>query len=134
MLHTNNPIIEHKAGLLNLAEELQNVSKACKVMGVSRDTFYRYQELVAEGGVEALIDKSRRAPNLKNRVDETIENAVKAYAVEFPAYGQQWVTQARCLRVKQRRPLHLVTAWFGKLQKTAQGTGSQSGHRRPDPD
>lgn len=39
MLHTNNPIIKHKAGLLNLAEELGNVSKACKVMGVSRDTF-----------------------------------------------------------------------------------------------
>lgn len=65
MLHTNNPIIKHKAGLLNLAQELNNVSKACKVMGVSRDTFYRYQELVAEGGVDAFIDKNRRAPNLK---------------------------------------------------------------------
>lgn len=40
MIHTNNPIIKHKAGLLNLAEELGNVSKACKVMSVSRDTFY----------------------------------------------------------------------------------------------
>ncbi len=39
MLHTNNPIIKHKAGLLNLTEELGNVSRACKVMGVSRDTF-----------------------------------------------------------------------------------------------
>ncbi len=46
MLHTNNPIIKHKAGLLNLAQELNNVSRACKVMGVSRDTFYRYQEIV----------------------------------------------------------------------------------------
>ncbi len=46
MFHTNNPIIKHKAGLLNLAEELGNVSKACQVMGVSRDTFFRYQELV----------------------------------------------------------------------------------------
>ena len=53
MLHTNNPIIKHKAGLLNLAEELGNVSKACKVMGVSRDTFYRYQELVDDGGIDA---------------------------------------------------------------------------------
>ena len=69
MFHTNNPIIKHKAGLLNLAEELGNVSKACQVMGVSRDTFYRYQELVDEGGLEALISKSRRTPNLKNRVD-----------------------------------------------------------------
>jgi len=49
MLHTNNQIIKHKVGLLNLAEELQNVSRACKVMGVSRDTFYRYKELVDEG-------------------------------------------------------------------------------------
>ena len=60
MLDTNNPIIKHKAGLLNLAEELGNVSKACKVIGVSRDTFYLYQELVEEGGVDALINKSSR--------------------------------------------------------------------------
>ena len=46
MLHTTNPVIKHKAGLLNLAEELSNVSKACKITGISRDTFYRYRELV----------------------------------------------------------------------------------------
>ncbi|BEC63383.1 DNA-binding protein [Escherichia coli] len=51
MLHTTNPVIKHKTGLLNLAEELSNVSKACKIMGVSRDTFYRYRELADEGGV-----------------------------------------------------------------------------------
>lgn len=59
MLHTNNPIIKHKAGLLNLAEELQNVSKACKIMGVLRDTFYRYQELVETDGLEGLINRER---------------------------------------------------------------------------
>ncbi len=49
MLESNNPIIKHKAGLLNLAQELGNVSKACKVMGVSLDTFYRYQQSVEQG-------------------------------------------------------------------------------------
>lgn len=88
MIHTTNRIIKHKAGLLNLAEELGNISKACKVMGVSRDTFYRYKELADEGGIEALISKSRRTPNLKNRVEEPIEKAVVAYAVEEPAHGQ----------------------------------------------
>ena len=88
MLHTSNPIIKHKAGLLNLAEELGNVSKACKVMGVSRDTFYRYQELVEDGGVDSLISKSRRTPNLKNRVDEQAEQAVLVHAVDYPAHGQ----------------------------------------------
>ncbi len=88
MLHTNNPIIKHKTGLLNLAEELGNVSRACKVMGVSRDTFYRYQELIEDGGLDALIDKSRRAPNLKSRVDEATEQAVIKYAVDYLAHCQ----------------------------------------------
>lgn len=88
MLHTANPVIKHKAGLLNLAEELSNVSKACKIMGVSRDTFYRYRQLVAEGGVDAQINRSRRAPNLKNRTDEATEQAVVDYAVAFPTHGQ----------------------------------------------
>ena len=88
MLHTNQPIIKHKVGLLNLAEELDNVSKACQVMGVSRDTFYRYQAAVEEGGVEALVAKNRRKPNPKNRVDPAIERAVVEFAIEYPAYGQ----------------------------------------------
>ena len=88
MLNGNERIIKHKVGLLNLAEELGNVSRACKIMGTSRDTFYRYREVVDEGGVEALIDKDRRRPNLRNRVDERTEDAVVAYAVDFPAHGQ----------------------------------------------
>ncbi|HFY8164788.1 TPA: helix-turn-helix domain-containing protein [Salmonella enterica subsp. enterica serovar Typhimurium] len=88
MLHTTNPVIKHKAGLLNLAEELSNVSKACKIMGVSRDTFYRYRELADEGGVDALINRSRRVPNLKNRTDDATEQAVIDYAIAFPAHGQ----------------------------------------------
>jgi hypothetical protein len=88
MLHTNNPIINHKAGLLNLTQELNNVSGACKVMGVSRDTFYRCQELTNEGGIEALIDKSRRSPSLKNSVYPTNEDTVKTYVSVYPAHGQ----------------------------------------------
>lgn len=84
----NQNVIRHKIGLLNLATELGNVSKACKVMGLSRDTFYRYQNAVAEGGVEALFDSNRRKPNPKNRVEEATETAVLAYAIEQPAHGQ----------------------------------------------
>jgi len=87
-MHSSNQIIKHKTGLLNLAEELGNISKACKVMGVSRDTFYRYKELADNGGVESLINKSRRVPNHKNRVDEAIEMAVIAHATDQPAHGQ----------------------------------------------
>ncbi len=81
-------VIKHKVGLLNLAAELGNVSRACKVMGFSRDTFYRYQAAVETGGVEALIDANRRKPNPKNRVEEIAESAVTAFALEQPAFGQ----------------------------------------------
>lgn len=88
MLHSSERIIKHKLGLLNLAEELGNVSRACKVMGLSRDTFYRYQKAVEEGGIEALLEPDRRRPNHKNRVAPEIEEAVVAYAIDFPAHGQ----------------------------------------------
>lgn len=56
MLHTSNPFIKYKAELLNLTEELGNVSRACKVKGASRDTFNRYQDPVETGGIDALIN------------------------------------------------------------------------------
>ncbi len=83
MLDTNSKLIKNKVGLLNLAEELGNISKACKVMGFSRETFYRYQEAVKDRGIEALLDKNRRVPNFKNRVDKVIEKAVVEYAPSY---------------------------------------------------
>ena len=88
MNSVNQNTIKHKVGLLNLATELGNVSRACKVMGFSRDTFYRYQTAMAEGGVEALLDANRKKPNIRNRIERSIELAVKAYALEQPAFGQ----------------------------------------------
>jgi len=88
MIDSNQKIISHKVGLLNLAEQLQNISQACDVMGYSRDTFYRYKEAVEEGGVDALLEKSRRKPNLRNRVDPVVESAVLSHALEEPSHGQ----------------------------------------------
>ena len=88
MNSVNQNVIKHKVGLLNLAAELENVSRACKVMGFSRDTFYRYQAAVADGGFEALLDANRKKPNFRNRIEESIETAVAAFALEQPAFGQ----------------------------------------------
>ena len=87
-MNTSAKLIKTKLGLLNLSEQLGNVSQACKIFGYSRDSFYRFKELYEQGGEEALLEVSRRKPNIHNRIEPFIEEQVKQIAFEFPAFGQ----------------------------------------------
>ena len=138
MINTNEKIIKHKVGLLNLAEELANVSKACQVMGLTRDTFYRYKSAVEDGGVDALFEISRRKPNPKNRVDEKTEQAVLDYAIEIPAHGQVRTSNELRKQGVFVSPSGVRSIWLrhqlASFRDRLKALGSQGGLRRPGVD
>ena len=72
-------------GLIEISKQLRKVTKTCRVMGYSRDSFYRFIELYNRGREATPQEISRSKANVRNRIGEEIENAVVELAIEGPA-------------------------------------------------
>lgn len=105
-------IIKRKLNLVEFAENMRNITKACKDLGVSRQHYYDIKSTLKEEGVEGLISKTRRKPNLKNRAAPEIEKAVLDYSLEFPTHGQTRTSNELLRRGTQISPSGVRSIWL----------------------
>jgi len=93
---TEEKVARRKLSLLDLAQALGNVSKACKLMGYSRQQFYEIRRNYQTYGAAGLLDKlpGSKGPH-PNRVAPEVEQAILAYSLQHPTH--------RPLRYPQRR-------------------------------
>ena len=81
-------VIRRKLNILELGEQLGNVSLACKNLGISRQHFYDIKNAIAEDGIEGLLEKTRKTPRALNRVPADVEEKLLSHCLEYPAWGQ----------------------------------------------
>ncbi|CAJ1788902.1 IS481 family transposase ISAs19 [Aeromonas dhakensis] len=93
---TNEKVARRKLSLLELAKELNNVSKACKLIGYSRQQFYEIRRNYQTYGAEGLLDKLPGSH--PNRVAPGIEQAILDYALTRPTHGLLRVEQELALQ------------------------------------
>jgi transposase InsO family protein len=111
-MSTERKVIKAKVGLLELGKQLGNVSHACRLMGYSRDSFYRFKDLYEKGGEEALREMTKRQPVPRNRVEPEIEKAVTELAIEEPTWGQLRVANELAKKGLRISPAGVRSVWM----------------------
>jgi transposase InsO family protein len=82
-------LAQKRLTLLQVAEKLGNVSKACQLHGVSRSQFYDYKRAFQEHGWEGLIDKPPIPGPHPNELSQETKARILALSLAHPTFGQQ---------------------------------------------
>ena len=126
-------LVGFRLRLFTLADELGNVSQACRLMGVHRSTFYRWKRQVDRWGLDALRVRERRRPRMPNEIGPHLEQRIVAFSLAHPGLGPRRIS-AELAREKWgglRISEHGV--WRGALPRRAEYSRQAPGADRPPP-
>ena len=87
MTSSKDRLISAKISILQLAEELQNISKACKTAGIARSSFYEIKKAYEQFGREGLAPRERRKPRMPNQIAPELEDKILQMTREYPSYS-----------------------------------------------
>lgn len=85
-------LVGFRLRLFTLADELGNVSAACRAMGVDRSTYYRLKAKVDRWGLDALEIRERRRPRMPNQIGPHLEQRIIAFSLGHPGYGPRRIS------------------------------------------
>jgi transposase InsO family protein len=86
-MSTREKLIQARVSMLALADELQNISRACKVAGISRSHFYEIKEAFERYGRDGLAPQLRRRPRMPNETPPELAGQILAMTREYPTYS-----------------------------------------------
>ena len=92
-MSTREKLIKARLGMLALAEELQNISLACRKAGISRSHFYEIKEAFEKWGAEGLAPQPRRRPRMPNQTPPELERKILEMTEQFPTYSYLRISQ-----------------------------------------
>jgi transposase InsO family protein len=82
----------YRLRLFTLAEELGNVSEACRRMGVSRSTYYAWKPKLERYGLDGLRVRERRRPRMPNQISPHLEHRILAFSLGHPGFGPRRIS------------------------------------------
>jgi transposase InsO family protein len=108
--------------LFRRAEELGNVSAACREAGISRSAFYQLKARFRDYGVAGLHPKHRKArPGRPPELEAVVERRILAEALAQPAWGPLRISDQLAMRGIQVAPSTVYRA----LRRNGLGTRDQ---------